>query len=419
MKNNMQSFCKKKSVRISAGALALILLAFFFMGGDTSEEVAATTDARTVTTLSVADYGAGALGTAVRAASGQAYLVRAESGGRVTKIHATGTVAAGAVVAELENSAQRAALTQAQGVYEAALAAAGGNVTGQATAKQDAVRTWNSATVGTAQVIYTSIDTYFTISRTTGSITGFRGLQAFGDAPKFNARRLALEETLKTWERDTATVTDTNVVSMLDTLDQDLAVIGTFIDDLAALVPQQQLSDSYTETQRSEDTARLSAARGTVTGIQRSVDAARTAIVNASGSNAAASNASVKQALGMVQSAQSAYDKTFVKTPVAGTVTAHSVKLGDIVNVGADIALITPSDTSATIATTFALPLTSVKYTPAGAYVFTIVDGKVARTQVETGLVTTSNISVSGLTGTEIIISDVRGLKEGDAVDSI
>src|SRR3990167_9035693 len=131
MKNNMQSFCKKKSVRVGAGALALILLAFFFMGGDTSEEIAATTDARTVATLSVADYGAGALGTAVPTVSGQAYLVRAEAGGRVTKIHATGTVAAGAVVAELENSAQRAALTQAQGVYEAALAAAGGNVTGQ------------------------------------------------------------------------------------------------------------------------------------------------------------------------------------------------------------------------------------------------------------------------------------------------
>ncbi len=405
-----------RNARIVLGGTVLITLAVFTFGDEASEEASITENAHIVETIAVANYGKGAQGSAVPTASGNAYLIRAESGGRVTRIHAIGTVPAGAVVAELENSSQYAAVTQAQGVYEAALAAAGGNTTSQATAKQDAVRTWNASTVSVAQVMHGSIDTYFSISRTSNSITGFRGLETFGNAPAFNTRRLAIEETLKEWERAASTVSDANIVSMLDALNRDLATIGTFIDDIAALVPQQQITQNYTEATRSEDTAQLSAARAALTNTQRSVDAARTTIVNASGSNAAASNASVKQALGMLQAAQAAYDKTFVKTPLAGTVTAYSIKVGDIINIGADVALVATSETSPLTETSFSLPLTAVKYTPAGAYVFTIVDGVVARTEVTTGLVTTANITVTGLTGTEIIISDVRGLKEGDLV---
>src|SRR3989338_2311220 len=106
-------------------------------------------------------------GTAVRTADGNAFIVRSESDGRVNSVAKVGdTVAAGATIAQLENSSQRAALIQAEGAYDAAVAAAGGNTTSQATAKQDAVRTWNTATVSVAQVMHTSIDNYFSLSRT-------------------------------------------------------------------------------------------------------------------------------------------------------------------------------------------------------------------------------------------------------------
>ena len=58
-----------------------------------------------------------------------------------------------------------------------------------------------------------------------------------------------------------------------------------------------------------------------------------------------------------------------------------------------------------------------MKYTPAGAYVFTVnEDGVIEATSVETGLVRTDSITVTGLSGNEVIVKDIRGLKAGDSV---
>ncbi|OGG65265.1 hypothetical protein A3I99_03635 [Candidatus Kaiserbacteria bacterium RIFCSPLOWO2_02_FULL_45_11b] len=413
MTNNNQSFFKRTYVRIGAITLALVLLASFFMGdNETTEAVEEATAApRAVSLHTISEDN----GTAVRTADGSAFIVRAQSGGRVDRVAKVGdTVAAGATVAQLENSAQRAAYIQAEGAYDAAVAAAGGNTTSQSTAKQDAVRTWNNETVSTAQIMHTSIDTYFSLSRTS-SITGFRGLEAFGEAGAFNERRVAIEETLKAWERDAATVTETNAATMLSSLANDLSVIGTFIDDLAALVPQQNVDDSYTDEQRSEDIERIAAARASITASQRSVDAAETAMTNSSGSNAAASNAQVKQALGALESARAALGKTVIKTPVAGTVTAVSISVGDIINVGNDVVFVA-SDTTVETENTVTVPLTAVKFTPTKAFIFTVEDGKLVAHEVETGLVTNKSIIISGAEGITDIVIDVRGLKEGDEV---
>ena len=413
MTNNNQPFFKRTSVRISAAVIVVILIALSLRGGDETTEIVeeATASPRTVSMHTIsADNG-----TAVRTADGSAFIVRAQSGGRVDRVAKVGDiVAAGATVAQLENSAQRAAYIQAEGAYDAAVAAAGGNAISQSTAKQDAVRTWNSETVSTAQVMHNSIDTYFSFSRTS-SITGFRGLEAFGETAAFNERRVAIEETLKAWERDTAIVTVANAEAMLSSLSNELSVIGAFIDDLAALVPQQRINDSYTDEQRSADTTRLAAARASITESQRKVDTARTAITNSSGSNAAASNAQIKQALGALESARAALGKTVIKTPVAGIVTAVSISVGDIINVGNDVVFVA-GNTATETENTVTVPLTAVKFTPTKAFIFTAEEGKLVAHEVETGLVTSDSITVSGTEGVTDIVSDVRGLKEGDSV---
>ncbi len=49
---------------------------------------------------------------------------------------------------------------------------------------------------------------------------------------------------------------------------------------------------------------------------------------------------------------------------------------------------------------------------------FTVPENNTIRgIAVETNLVTTNSINVTGLTGNEIIVKDVRGLKEGDEVE--
>lgn len=418
MTNNNQSFLTRTPVRIGAAVVVIILVALSLGGGDEtadSEVVAETTASpRTVSLYTVsADNG-----TAVRTADGSAFIVRAQSGGRVDKVAKVGDkVAAGATVAQLENSAQRAAYIQAEGAYDAAVAAAGGNTTSQETARQDAVRTWNTETVRTEQVIFTSIDTYFTPSRS-NSVIGFRGLEAFGAALTLNERRIAIGEILAAWDASTAQVGEANITEVLTSLADDLSVIGAFIDDLAALVPRQNIDEGYTEEDRNADGARLAAARASITDSQRKVDAALTAITSSSGSNAALSSAQVKQALGVLESARAALSKTVIKTPVAGTVTAVSISVGDIINVGSDVVFVAGSESANETAGAVVVPLTAVKFTPTKAFVFTVEEGVLVAHEVTTGLVTSNNITISGAEDLTEIVSDVRGLKAGDAVST-
>jgi biotin carboxyl carrier protein len=261
--------------------------------------------------------------------------------------------------------------------------------------------------------MYNSIDTYFTFSQNNSAIS-FRVLDSLGSALEFNQRRLAIEEILKSWGQSASTLTEDNAAERLNSLENDLSVIARFIDDLAALVPRQSISDKYTDEQRIEDTARIAAARANVTESQRKIDGARTAIVNSSGSNAAISNAQVKQALGALESARASLGKTIIKTPVAGTVTAVSISIGDIINVGSDVVFVA-GDTAAT-ETTATVPLTAVKFTPTKAYIFTVEAGVLVAHEVKTGLVTNTSIAISGAEAISEVVADIRGLKEGDVV---
>jgi multidrug resistance efflux pump len=406
--------------RRTLGALALIvvvIIASIFLLGGTNEESEAAAGLREVSMIKVADLGTGASGIAVPTANGNSYVVRSEASGKVLRAIKTGPVAQGAVIAQLESSAQRASLLQAEGVYESAVAASGGNETTQASARQDGVRTWTSATVDVAETLRTSIDTYFADIRGTGGTSGFK-LESYGAAPEFNTARDSIERNiLDRWESES--VNESNVVEKLAQLNTDLTTIGSLIDKIAALVPRQNITNVYSESDRAADAAALSTARAAITTQQENVDSARTAITNASGSGDASAQAQVKQALGSLEAARAAYAKTTVRAPFAGTLTSVSVKAGDIVSTGGDIAIIVPNEGVET-ERRFVLPLSAVKYTPAGALVFLVnAEGSLESKSVETGLVTADSITVKGLNGDETIVKDVRGLKAGEKVEVI
>jgi multidrug resistance efflux pump len=412
--NSIKAFVITHKWYVLAAVVAIIAVAYFVLRDDGAVEEPAVTH-RAVEMISVADYARGALGVAVPTANGNSFVIRSEAGGKVTRAVSAGAVAQGALVAQVENSAQRAALTQAEGSYEAAVAAAGGNETSQESARQDAVRTWTTATVAVAETLRTAIDEYFGQVNATQGASGFR-LEAFGAAQEFNDTRTTIEDNvLERWE--TERVTEANAAAELQELDTDLTAIGSLVDRIAALVPRQQITDAYTEADRSADATALATARAAITTQQENVDAARTAITNASGSGDASAQAQVKQALGSLQAARAAYDKTIIRAPFAGTLTSVNVKAGDVISTGSDVAIIVPKEGAET-ERSFALPLSAVKYTPAGALVYLVnAEGTLESRAVETGLVTAQSITVMGLNGDETIVKDVRGLKAGEKVE--
>lgn len=406
---------KKHPYYTGAAVLLIILAIFFILKNGANEEAQEEPRARAVEQIAVSEYStSNAAGIAVPTAGGS-FVVRAEAAGRVTRVVSEGSrVAQGAIVAELENSAQRAALTQAQGAYEAALASQGGTATSREAALTEGIRVWKSSTVSAADVMRTSVDELFGDPRS-GAFGLF--IEGFGEAPRLVETRRELEKTFDRWEEEVTTLTAQGVEQALSILASDLATIGTLIDDLAALAPRQPLT-AMPESERIALVAELSEARSSVTALERSVDGARTAIKNSSGSSSSLAEAQVKQALGAYQAAQAAYNKTFVRVPFSGRVTAASVTVGDIISIGSDVALVVP-DKGVPTEASFALPLSAVKFTPAGAYVFTVDEsGALQSVVVKTGLVTANAIITTGLSGSEFIVKDVRGLKAGERVES-
>ncbi len=422
--NKFLTFVKKNKIIVAVVFIFVAVGAIFFFGD--SEEVVEISSAKTkVETISVAELSSGALGIVVPTADSNAFVVRSESGGRVESAIETGAVTKGELIARLENSAQIAALTQAQGAYETALAGAEQSQFSVDTTNEGLAQTYTSAKstlrsslIDAENVMTNTVDTFFSGAN----------YSRFGLSNHFWNKK-QIEYDLTDWSNvannDIANedLVD-NLEMAINVTDRIYALVNTIYN---AVIDEENGADSsLLETlstyrndllsARSTISGNLNTLRSTklsVTSTESSVERARS---NSTGGNTSAVDAQVKQALGVLQSAQAAYAKTLVKAPFSGTLTSVSVKTGDVIGVGSDIAIIVP-EKGADTTKSFSLPLSAVKYTPAGAYVFVVNnEGVIESISVTTGLVTTTNINITGLNGDEVIIKDVRGLKAGDSV---
>lgn len=424
----------KTSSNIGLIILFIIFIYFgsYIIGNNevTPEETPLTTTTnRTVSlyTISAADDG-----VAVRTADGNAFIVRAEAGGRVERVVKIGdTVARGALVAQVENSAQRAVVLQAQGAYEAALAGANQSSVGQGSAERayteaitQAQNVYKSAFSVTEGVLRTTVDQVF--SQADSPIVGLR-INGRGETLALVEARKNLETLYDSWLPSTINPsTDVEqflmeAESTVNTLNRLVVLLNNVLSDNNAIGTNSSFDINELRTD-------FSGARTTIASVLQSISGARSAYIQAKstkeqadiagGTNAnSLADAQVKQALGVLESARAALNKTAIKTPVAGTVTAVSISVGDIIAPGNDVVFVasdSPQDTETGAMVT--VPLTAVKFTPSKAYVFTVEEGKLVSHEVKTGSVTTKYIAISGVEGIDNVVLDVRGLKDGDAV---
>jgi multidrug efflux pump subunit AcrA (membrane-fusion protein) len=433
IKNIHQSLITKYGKKRVTLGFVLLLVALIFLGfsftGDSDvvvEEAPVTAVTRTVSLhkISLTDDG-----TAVRTADGNAFIVRAESGGRVEQTVKVGDIVArGAIVAQVENSAQRAAVLQAQGAYEAALAGARASDVGSDSADQayaeavtQAQNTTRSAFASTDDILRNTVDQVF--SQPDTNIPGLK-IDGQGRSTELVRERIALETRFDAWRNRLNVATGDDAKGLLEEAVSDTESLNSFVVTLTSLLSDDDALDNTTELEslRSD----FAEARTTLTSVLSSLSGARSSLIAAESAKEQAEiagtsgtvslgDAQVKQALGVLESARAALNKAAVKTPVAGTVTGVSISVGDIITVGSDVVLVA-SDAQVETGSTVIVPLTAVKFTPSKAFIFTVEDGKLVAHEVQTGSVTTKSITISGAEGITDIVLDVRGLKEGDQV---
>jgi HlyD family secretion protein len=282
--------------------------------------------------------------------------LQTESAGRVTSVRVGigDTVRGGDIIATLENASQAAAVLQAEGSYEAALAAAATSEVGEASAQtslaaalESGVGSYRSAFIAADSAIRTTADQIISTPR--GPNPGLQ-IEGFGRAPALSDERIAIEELLRNWSRATENVSAENVEMRLPEAQSNLERIRQFIEDLSHLVDRQRLID-LSESQKAALQASFLSTRNTLASQREALSGARTAIENAeeallraqiasANGTVSAASAQVKQALGSLRAAQANYAKTIIRTPIAGAVNSVDIAAGDYVNAFTSVATI-------------------------------------------------------------------------------
>lgn len=331
------------------GLLALVALAVLwglFSFFTTSPTVESANKPRAVALASVGELNGGQVGGnfigTVRSVTEANIL--AQSGGTVRAVHASlgKYVPAGFIIAELDNASERAAVLQAEGSYEAALAA-------RTIAQQQAQNTNQSLTEAavSARNTYRSSYTTLDVALNTYVDTFFGSATSFGPKLLINpdlgpyytlpkARRDIVDQ-MRDWK---------NALSTTQTRDPEVLlaeaeVVARSISDLLV-----KLGSAANRRDSGASAAQMSA----LATAQTTVDAQLTALSNArsayraaataaavgktqteSGTATASADASVKQALGALRGAQANFEKTVVRAPLAGTINFLPLRVGDYV----------------------------------------------------------------------------------------
>ena len=290
-------------------------------------------------------------------------------------------------------------------------------------AKNNAVAALLNAYAAVDSAMYTNADQRF--SPITNSTAPKFAIELKDMSTKFaiEQQRLDLQRIL---DRESGLADSLNTSSNLadelsattDDLRTTLDFVQLIITGTAGAIPTNSEISSY-RTSMSTARSGLSSALSGVTSAAAALSTAEASLKEGESyvqtSDIDSATSLVKQAQGGYEAALAAYNKTVIRARSAGRVLGCSVTTGDIVNAGNDICRV--SSTADGIGGAYALPLSAVKYTPAGASVFVVNgDGTLKSIPVESGLVSASSVTVTGPLAGERIVKDVRGLREGESV---
>jgi RND family efflux transporter MFP subunit len=492
------------------GVLILVVIGRSLSGGAVAEELVKaprTVSLALVSDLSNNESALPLLGTVT---SRSEATIRSESSGKLTRVYKKlgDYVGAGAVIAEFENSGERAAVLQAEGSYDAAKAARdiariNSGTTGSSLleTKNAALNTINSAYVTMEDVIRIKTDSAYTDPRE--NEVHFNVLVPDTILTlSLEAKRKEIENILINRGAKNRTLTvSSDLTGELNAVQSEVQTIKTYLDDLATAYSKALEDTNYSLAEIAAAKANISSARSAIGVTLSSITQSRSAITSALAAQEVAgktssnvdtsvttADAQVKQAQGAYNAALSRLEKTVIRSPINGTLNSLSIETGDFVSAFTEVAVVSNNgalevlayvteedakritvgspvmidaavkgvvtriasaidprtkkievrvgitDKASTLvngqsvridvsrATVKAItsgpikiPLSALKLTPNGAFVFTTsATSSLIAIKVSEGAILGEEIQIlSGLTGSESIVIDARGLKEG------
>jgi multidrug resistance efflux pump len=359
--------------QLVAGLVVVLIVLGFVIKHFLPQAPAATTErsgspyVQTATINELATQ-AGPLGVVGTVKSRSQATILAETSGQITSLsHTIGDrVAAGTVIGQFENASQRAAVTQAQGAYDAAAASlaklqgsTAANTTITSNQASTAAQNAGAALTNALRSAYATLDD--SIHAKADSLfvnpnSALPHLQSFTIPSSqlvsdIENGRIALNATLTDAEAASAgTDLDASATRML----ADARVVQTFLDSMIAAMNQAVPNNYFTSAQISANQATLSGARSAVlaavsgiTGAKSAYDAAvsgaQTASNTATGGSAsdiASAQAGLKSAQGSLDAARANLAKTIIRSPISGTIVSMPVTQGDFVSNFAQIAIV-------------------------------------------------------------------------------
>lgn len=362
----------KKS--IAATLVVLAVLGGLFMGGGTVEAPQGP-DVATEATVSLASVAVLSSDVPPLTAVGEVRSVsqaelRAERSGKVVGVYTTAGafVPAGAILAELENAQERAAVLSAQGALTAAQAqltkaqaGARGEDQQSAEAQQHAAETALLAARNTARNAYeqaysraedallSQSDQLLRNPETANPTLNVRGV-SYDERKVLEDERVVLGDVLDTWQERTGNVfaDETLDLQLADAL-AHVERMQRYVNDVGQLVARQELTFSFSSSDKSAEEAIVRTARNSLDTARAALNSARSglaqaesaaeaaqqtatvATVGARSEDILAAEAAVQQAQGGLLSAQATLNTTRIRTPIAGTVTTLNIAPGDFV----------------------------------------------------------------------------------------
>ena len=513
---------KKRKLGIAAiGLVVVVAILKIVLGRDGVIAETKVTNRKvtiaSIASLSNSDKGFPLVGTVTSLSEA---TIRSESGGKLTYVSKKlgDMVYAGGVMAELENSSEKAALLQAEGVYDQAKAARNIASLNSGQAGSSLVDTKN-------QVLNTVINTYTTIEdavrgKTDSAYTDpkFEQVKLLLSVPDANlttsleVKRKAIEKILVARELKNKTLTQSSDLSFeLNSALTDAQIIKLYLDDLytgySKALPDSNFSQTAIDTGKTNTQTARQAVATTISAIvtmrttlSASVTANQVAGADSqtqSSGSLATADAQVKQALGAYNGALARLEKTIIRSPITGTLNSLSISTGDFITAFSQVAVVSNngalevisfvtdddakritvgspvtidgtitgvitriasaidpttkkievrvgikdvkstltngqsvriliSQDKATQSTVtkksgpIVIPIAALKLTPRGGNVFTLsASNTLIALPVREGAIMGEEIQIlEGLNGDEVIVTDARGLKEGQVVET-